>query len=157
MAKRKSGQNGGGSILLSPKHGLNPFIPKCFYCLKDKNEIILAGKMKPQKDARGNVIDRDPEAPRNVVMDMEPCDECKGFMEQGVILVSVRDEEQSENPYRTGGWVVLKAEAVQKIIQPPELVQHILERRFAFVPDDAWDMIGLPRGGQAVELRKEST
>ena len=33
------------SIKVSPKHGLNPTIPQCFWCGKDKSEIALLGKM----------------------------------------------------------------------------------------------------------------
>ena len=58
------------SIRLSEKHGVNPAIPLCFFCLKPKNEIIIAGKM------RGEYSDR--EAPQHAVWDMRPCDECKG-------------------------------------------------------------------------------
>ena len=37
------------SIKLSPKHGLNPTIATCFYCGKDKNELILAGKINKKR------------------------------------------------------------------------------------------------------------
>lgn len=69
------------SIRLSPKYGLNPAIPVCFYCNEAKNEILLPGRMKD-----------DMEAPHNVVWDRRPCDKCEDLMKQGVILVSVRDD-----------------------------------------------------------------
>ena len=124
------------SIRLSPKHGVNPVIPKCFYCNEDKNEVILAGRLKG-----------DAEAPRNAVWDMEPCDKCKGYMKQGIILISV-DEEKSDderNPYRTGGWVVIKEKAVRHMMTE-EAANEICKRRVGFVPDEVWDAIGLPRG-----------
>lgn len=124
------------NIRLSEKHGVNPTIPKCFYCGEDKNEIILPGRLP-----------NDQEAPRGMVWDKAPCDTCAGYMEQGVILISVKDsEEDSDNPYRTGGWVVVSDEAIAKIVQPKELADDILGRGVAFVPDEAWDAIGLPRG-----------
>lgn len=126
------------SIRLSEKHGVNPSVEQCFYCMKDVG-VILFGKMKEDK-----------EAPRQVCLgpNSEPCTECKEWMEQGVILVSV-DEEKSddpENPWRTGGWIVVVDKAIRDMVQPEELAETILEQRFAFVPDTAWEMLGLPRG-----------
>ena len=84
------------SIRLSPKYGVNPCIPLCFLCQQPKNEVLLLGKLK------GDV-----EAPHHVSFDQEPCDKCKEYMAQGIILISV-DEAKSKsdmrNPYRTGGW-----------------------------------------------------
>ena len=34
------------SIRLSKEHGVNPTIPICFWCEKDKNEIAMLGKLK---------------------------------------------------------------------------------------------------------------
>jgi hypothetical protein len=125
-------------ITISQKHGVNPAIPKCFYCLKDKNEIILAGRLP-----------KDAEAPRGAVWNKEPCDECKGYMQQGVILISVRTgETDQDNPYRTGGWVVVREDFIRRIVQPESLANQILTKRVSFVPDDAWDMLHLPRGAE---------
>lgn len=117
---------------LSPKHGVNPTIPHCFLCGEAKNEIILAGHLKG-----------DAEAPKNMVWDKEPCDKCKEHMEMGIILISVRNGESGENPYRTGGWIVLKEEAFRRIFNGCD---DVLEKRMAFVPDEVWDKIGFPRG-----------
>lgn len=38
------------SIKLSPKHGVNPTIPVCFFCGKPKNEIALMGRMGGKED-----------------------------------------------------------------------------------------------------------
>jgi hypothetical protein len=137
---------GKDSIELSLKHGVNPCIPKCFFCNRDKNEILLFGKMKPLKDVDGYVLDHDPEAPRGMVLDKEPCDECGALMGRGIILVSVRDGEQGNNPYRTGGWVVAKDDLVERMVTTKELADRILKSRFAFIPDEVWDVVGLPRG-----------
>ena len=58
-------------ILLSPKHGLNPTIPICFWCGEEKNEIALMGRIG---DARKG---EDFEAPMHAVLDYEPCDKCR--------------------------------------------------------------------------------
>jgi hypothetical protein len=123
------------SIPLSPKHGVNPAIPLCFFCNKPKNEIVLPGRLPG-----------DEEAPRNTVWDMRPCDECAGYMKQGIILISCRDGESlGNNPYRTGGWVVIKEDAIRRMIDPGALLDSILQNRFAFVHDAAWKAFVLPR------------
>lgn len=120
------------SIPLSPKYGLNPAIPVCFYCGKDKNEIVLPGRMK------GDV-----EAPAHAVWDREPCDDCKKFMEQGIILIQVRDgETDMTNPYRLGGFVVATEEAVRRWLTG-DVVEEVCRKRVCFVPDEVWRAIGL--------------
>lgn len=123
-------------IKVSPQHGLNPAVPVCFFCQKEKNEIILAGRLP------GDV-----EAPKNVAWDKEPCDTCKGLMKQGVILISV-DEDKSngdmDNPYRSGAWIVVTEEYIRR--WPDEnLVASILEKRVCFISDRVWDLFKLPR------------
>ena len=122
-----------GSITLSPKHGVNPSLAVCFYCGKDSGTIVLPGRMKG-----------DAEAPRRAVWGMEPCKECAGYMAQGIILISVRSGPPDRNPYRTGGWVVVRDEAVRRMITTQELLAQVLKCRWAFVPDDAWNLVGLP-------------
>ena len=114
-------------IRISEKHGVNPAIPKCFFCGEDKNMIILAGRLK------GDV-----EAPRNAVWDKEPCDKCKEWMAMGVMFVSVKDGSDQNNPYRTGKMCVIKEEAAKNIFN------NLGNSRFAFIEDAAWSMIGLP-------------
>jgi hypothetical protein len=122
------------SIRLSPKHGLNPTIPTCFFCNKEKNEVALLGLIKG-----------DAEAPRGVVLDKNPCNKCEDLMKQGIILISVRNEEEGDNPYRTGGWVVVKDDFIKRAIPDKEFAADIIKWRVAFVPDAAWDLMGLPR------------
>lgn len=122
---------------ISHKHGVNPSLSQCFYCGGDKNEVVLAGLMKGDR-----------EAPRKAVWSMEPCDQCAHFMKEGVILIEV-DEAKStdrQNPHRAGAWVVIKDEAIKRIVTTPELAEDILRKRVAFLPTEVWDAIGLPRG-----------
>lgn len=105
-------------IKLSPKHGVNPCIPRCFWCGKEKNQIAFLGR-----------IDReDSEAPMSAVLDYEPCDECKVAQSQGVTLIeavySIPDSEKrppisrDENGrlvYPTGRYAVMKREAFQRL------------------------------------------
>ena len=122
-------------ITLSKKHGLNPAIPKCFYCGQDKNEIILAGKMKG-----------DQQAPQGMIWDEQPCDKCMEFMKEGVILISVNEQLTTDvkNPYRTGGFAVVREEMIRRLVQPQQLAKQIIKRRVAFIPDEVWHAIGLP-------------
>jgi len=122
------------SIRLSPNHGVNPSITKCFLCGEDKNELVLFGKLKG-----------DAEAPRSVVLDKEPCDKCKEYMQKGIILISVdefKSKGDTENPYRSGGWVVVKDDVIKRAIAEPD---DVLKERVAFITDDVWDQLGLPR------------
>lgn len=104
------------SIRVSEKHGVNPSLLKCFFCGGDKG-IALLGRLK------GDV-----EAPKEIVMDYEPCDKCKENMKLGVTLIEVseiqpRDSRPPMNAqggkevYPLGRWVVIKAEAFSRITQ----------------------------------------
>lgn len=98
------------SIRLSEKHGLNPTIPVCFFCGKPRNEIALMGKLP-----------NDAEAPKNLIIDYEPCDECKEIMSQGVTCIEVTHEAIDERPpiqedlYPTGRWCIITNEAGKRI------------------------------------------
>jgi hypothetical protein len=64
-------------------------------------------------------------------------------------LISV-DEAKSKgdmkNPWRTGGWCVVKEDAVRRMFSEGEMQESVLRYRMAFVEDGAWDELGLPRG-----------
>ena len=123
-------------MILSPKHGLNPSLMVCWLCLKETG-VALCGRI-----LKGD----DQEAPPRIA-DTEPCPTCREYMQQGIILISVDDEKTTDkkNPYRTGGWVVVKEEAVKRILIEGEFRDRVLESRCAFITDDVWDKIGLPR------------
>ena len=95
-------------IKVSPKHGLNPCMPICFFCGQDRNEIVLFGKIGRE----------DKEAPMRAVVDFEPCDECKKKFAEGVLLIEVTESPQyigmpiAPNAYPTGRYVVVKPEAL---------------------------------------------
>jgi len=110
-------------------------VSNCFFCGETK-EILL------QKQFRKIL-------PSSAVYNKEPCDKCKKYMKQGIILISIRNgETDMTNPYRTGMITVVTTETIEKIITSENLKQTILKERVAFVPDDAWDAIGLPREEQ---------
>jgi hypothetical protein len=69
-------------------------------------------------------------------------------MKQGIILVSVKDEnDDHKNPYRTGGWVVMKEAGIHRIFSK-EYADQLMKTRFGFITDTAWKKLGLPCASQ---------
>ena len=133
-------------IRLHEKYGLNATIFNCFFCGKEAGLLLPGSNTKAFREA--GLANLDGEMHRNIgVIDKEPCTECKELMKQGVMLISVRDDEETgDNPYRTGNVAVIKDEAIKRMVQPPELAACILKARMSFVPDAAWESLGLPNG-----------
>lgn len=121
------------SISLSKEYGVNPTIPICFWCEKDKNEIAMLGKLP------GDV-----EAPMRMWIpgDYEPCEECKKMWNEGVALIEayenpVLNENQPpfHGAYPTGRLMVMSEEGVKKIFMP-EMVKVLLEKRIGFMDSE---------------------
>ena len=98
-------------IKISPKHGLNPTIPVCFWCGKQKNEIALMGRME------GDI-----EAPKNMVLDYVPCEECQNHMAMGVAVLEASDHPNTEGQppmqkgvYPTSRFVVVTTECADRV------------------------------------------
>ncbi len=124
-----------GDLRLSEKHGVNPMMLVCYVCGENTGEIALLG-----------MLPEDKEAPRRGTLTKEPCDECCKWMDKGVILISTRNGEAGvDNPYRTGCWCVVKDDAVSRMLSNATLLKEILEKRVAFIEDEVWDKLGLPR------------
>lgn len=104
---------------------------QCFYCGEAKD--ILIDKFLRKK------------LPMLAVYDREPCDKCKALMAQGVMLISVAKNASGNNPPRTGCMAVVTDDAIRNFVRPASLAESMIKSRVAFVPDDAWDMLGLPR------------
>lgn len=141
MARRKD------EIRLSRKHGVNPSLGVCWFCQQESGEIILPGHLPG-----------DAEAPRKGVWHKLPCPKCVDLMAQGVILISVKATdilEEQQNPYRTGGWCVVKDEAIKRWPLDQEMKDAMLKHRVAWLEDEMWDHIGLPRG-EEIDNRKDT-
>ena len=98
-------------IKISPKYGVNPTIPVCFWCGKQKNEIALMGHMK------GDI-----EAPKNMVLDYVPCEECQNHMAMGVAVLEASDHPNTEGQppmqkgvYPTSRFVVVTTECADRV------------------------------------------
>ena len=77
------------SIELSPKHGVNPCIPICCWCGKEKNEVALLGRIREKNPMTGKTVKgSDVEAPMKCVLDYEPCEECVNkWKDAGAVIV----------------------------------------------------------------------
>jgi len=100
----------------------------CYFCNEGK-DILINQRLRDISHLHKKVVYK------------EPCPKCADLMRQGVMLVSVRDGEQGDNPYRTGKMVVVRDEAVKRIFGPTCVA---VTSRFAFVPDSVWIKVGLP-------------
>lgn len=119
------------SVKLSPKHGLNPTIPICFWCGEERNEIALLGRINKE----------DTEAPRSAFLDYEPCDKCKENMAQGVTLMEASHTPNFEGQpafqrgtYPTGRWLVIKREAANRLFS-------VEMRNKAFLDSEAYEKV----------------
>lgn len=105
-----------GNIRLSPKYGVNPTIPVCFWCGKERGEIALMGHIG---DGRKH---EDLEAPKYMVIDFEPCEECQRNMALGFTVMEATSRpnshsnvEMQKGVYPTGRFVVMKTEAAHRV------------------------------------------
>lgn len=129
-------------------HRENKFVAltKCFFCGESGN-ILLDRRFRDISKLDGAVIST------------EPCQKCRGFMEQGIIVITIDaakstpgwgsppvDAEERKgwipNPYRTGGFFVIKEEAMDRLNLPENLAQFMKRRRFMFMEHAAAEQLG---------------
>lgn len=89
---------------LSKEHGVNPSLMTCFWC-GESFGVALLGANRGKK------------APREIVVDYEPCDDCKELRKKGLALLETTDAPNHEGQppiqegvYPTGKWWVVKPE-----------------------------------------------
>ena len=116
-------------IKLSKKHGVNPTMGVCPWCGKPNGTIALLGELED-----------DAEAPKYMLLDYDPCDECAAKWAEGVALIEVSDTpihegqpEITSGVYPTGRMVVV--EANETTGKPGD--------RFFIVPEDMEKILGL--------------
>lgn len=135
----------------------------CFFC-GEGNEILLAARY----DRSGRPV-QDLAPFHGRVCTMNPCQKCEELMTQGIILLSIDDEKSDPdwnkpppsehtyvqgrgwveeqaawmpNPYRTGGFFVLREEAVRRIFTG-EPLDFALKHRWCFIEHRAAELLGL--------------
>lgn len=69
-------------IPISEKHGVNPGLMICWFC-GEASGVALHGRINMN----------DPEAPRQMIYDMEPCSKCRDVMKEGIMFVEVKSED----------------------------------------------------------------
>jgi hypothetical protein len=112
------------SIRLHPKHGVNPTIPICRWCGKERNEVAMLGAAY-----RG-------EAPRSMVIDNEPCDACKERWSGNVVLFEVRGTQSDYT--LTGSYALVNPETARSLFQPPEVAEQVVAKGRAVMDTEAF-------------------
>ncbi len=134
-------------------------LTKCFFC--GESDRILLGKVMTTRNTL--------EGAQGKVIDMEPCRKCAGYMEQGIILLTIDDAKSTPgwhrppseddhsdhwgtrpsqrrafvpNPWRTGGFFVMREEAVRRIFTG-EALEFALKHRWCFIEHEAAEKIGM--------------
>lgn len=75
----------------------------------------------------------------------EPCDTCKGYMEKGIIVITIDlgKTEDPKNPYRTGGFFVVTEDYIKRLIDnDPEYLEEVLKRKFMFMNHPIAEQLG---------------
>lgn len=125
-------------------------LTKCFWCGQN-DKIVMNTRLIPfmaekVKEMHGKAIDK------------EPCNQCKEYMKAGVILITV-DEKKSEgdmnNPYRTGGWFVVKDKAIKRLGLKKETEESLLMKRVGFIGHEVAEMLGLFKAGESAVYKSK--
>ena len=125
-------------------------LTKCFYCQEDST--ILMNTRLTEHYAR------QVESAHGKVIDMTPCPQCEEYMAQGVILITIDDSKSGKdwnkadipNPYRTGGWFVVRDESLYKWM-PEEFADFAVKHRFMFIEHEAAEHVGLFDAAERME------
>jgi len=102
-------------VRLHPEHGLNPTLPVCILCRKEKGEVVLLGAAYPGQ------------APMWMLLDPEPCADCrKKYLTEakGVLLVEAEEQDQGR-PRLSGRCWVLKEERFTQVFNVPVPAKRI--------------------------------
>lgn len=131
-------------------------LAQCFFCQQDSVVVldtrIVNGQLRKSLDRRVGIID------------MTPCSDCAGMMQEGVIVLTVRDGEMEKikaerealankagwlpNPYRTGGFFCVKDRFFERLAEGSpeneEACQFAIKHRWMFMPHSAAVALGFP-------------
>lgn len=111
-------------IRLSEKHGVNPTLPKCFWCGEDTGEVALLGRLPD-----------DAEAPRSCFLSYDRCPACKEMWAKGVVFIEVETGtfEESRNEIApgalpTGRHFAITRDAFERIFDDSESCVEALRK-----------------------------
>ena len=131
------------SIPISPKHGVNPTVPVCFWCGEMKNEIAFLGRLK------GDI-----EAPPSMILNYEPCDKCKENWAKGVALLKASKMPFTQNQvpfqgsvargddvYVNGAVMVIKVEALKRLNLGDDITESAIKEGILLMESEVFDAI----------------
>jgi len=138
-------------------------LTKCYFCGEDNTILVQSRNI--------NVRDRRIESMHGMVVDMTPCSKCSDYMKQGVILITIDNAKSKPgwnkpepgndrfipNPYRTGGFAVIKDEAVKRIFTPKEMADWAIKHRWMFIEHEAAVKMGLLSSAEKSETSTPTT
>jgi hypothetical protein len=133
-------KNNNQNIPLHPEHGLNPGMSACFFCGKEKPEIILFGN---------NLKERAGLTPR--IMNLEPCAECKEAFKDKMVIVRV-ERKTVKNQARTvptGAWMMFPEDCIDPPVWNPGQISCLESKQF----DETEEYV---RQAQAENKKQES-
>lgn len=131
-------------MLLHKEFGLNPTIPVCFWCGKDKNVIVLLGDTYKRR------------APMNLLFDYEPCDACAEARKLGICLIEVVEKDNgkpeiTKGMWPTGKWAVVEEKAIRTMVSDLELLARVIEKRAMLVPPEIMNWVFRSASSSTVE------
>lgn len=115
----------------------------CYFC-GEADRIVIAKHNGAAARKTVESVDRH-------VIDLEPCPKCADWMKQGIILLGIDTAKSAPdwnkgplpNPYRSGGFAVVREEAVRRLLKPGPALDFALAHRWSFIEHDAGTQIGL--------------
>lgn len=116
-------------------------LTRCFFC-GEPDKILLCSPF----NARGEPA-TDMDKLNGKVIDMEPCPKCADLMKQGIMLLTVRDGEKQDNPFRTGRVFVVREDAMKRIVGDD--THAMFKVRWSFIEDSVADKLGLTAAADA--------
>jgi hypothetical protein len=119
------------------KDTLGVALTKCFYC-GDDSDIIINSKLT---EANAKNV----ETLHGKVITTEPCTTCKTYMEVGIIVITYDPDKttDSNNPYRTGGFFVIKEDAVRSWYDNDDAFNEINNVRCLLMEHKLAEQLGL--------------
>ena len=129
---------------------------------KEKKPVVI---VKRACRICGKIYDREILLARNIYTDLsdmdgavvgwleEPCDQCKKWMQEGVIFIGIDPEKTTDetNPYRTGDFSVIRDSSNVFSIMTQTLRDNVLEKRCCFVDYRLGYKLGVFRHPEFVE------
>lgn len=125
-------------------------LARCYFC-GDIHQIVIGKYLSPMRQV---------EEMHGKVISMRPCAKCEDLMKQGIILIGIIHGKSEKgwnippplpddrrgwmpNPYRSGGWAVMKESAFMRLFKPDSSGAFGLKHRWMFIEHGAGVQIGM--------------